>query len=277
MPKENDFDYSITFATYNQVEYTEKCINSMIENGEDLSRLAVVDNGSTDNSRDYLTSLPLGELVLNKSNLGCGTAWNQGALALQSEWTIIMNNDVIVSKNWINNMLSTANEHDIKVISPALIEGPLDYDFKSFASDASNIMCNRLRLGAKHAVCLAVHHSVWAEIGYFQAVPSLLGYEDTLFFHEVDKANIKAAITGSSWLHHFGSITQSAMKKERGMKEKDGLANRNNHLLLQQSWFNRKIDKLIKKRQNNQWLKEELNQFNMSLHGTRNNHKFKWH
>ena len=249
----------------------------MIENGEDLSRLAVVDNGSTDNSRDYLTSLPLGELVLNKSNLGCGTAWNQGALALQSEWTIIMNNDVIVSKNWINNMLSTANEHDIKVISPALIEGPLDYDFKSFASDASNIMCNRLRLGAKHAVCLAVHHSVWAEIGYFQAVPSLLGYEDTLFFHEVDKANIKAAITGSSWLHHFGSITQSAMKKERGMKEKDGLANRNNHLLLQQSWFNRKIDKLIKKRQNNQWLKEELNQFNMSLHGTRNNHKIKWH
>ena len=276
MSTENNFDYSITFATYNQVEYTEKCINSMLENNEDLSRLTVVDNGSSDHTRDYLASLPLGKLILNNSNLGCGTAWNQGALALQSEWTIIMNNDVIVSENWISNLLSIAIEHDIKVISPALIEGSLDYDFKSFALDASGRMRNRLRLGAKHAVCLAVHKSVWEEIGYFRAAPSLLGYEDTLFFHELDKANIKTAITGNSWVHHFGSITQSAMKKERGLKEKDSLARRNNHRLLQQNWFSRKIGKLKRKNKHRKWLKEEIRDHKISLHGIRKENQFIW-
>jgi len=53
----------------------------MIKNGDDLSRLAIVDNGSTDGTQEYLQSLPLGGLILNKSNLGCGVAWNQGTMA----------------------------------------------------------------------------------------------------------------------------------------------------------------------------------------------------
>ncbi|HIC40122.1 MAG TPA: glycosyltransferase [Piscirickettsiaceae bacterium] len=81
MPTSQDIDYSITFACYNSVEYTKKCIDSMIKNGDDLSRLAIVDNGSTDGTQEYLQSLPLGDLILNKSNLGCGVAWNQGTMA----------------------------------------------------------------------------------------------------------------------------------------------------------------------------------------------------
>ena len=121
-----------------------------------------------------------------------------------------------------------------------------------------------------------MHNSVWEEIGYFRATPKLLGYEDTLFFHELKKSKIQTAMTGRSWLHHFGSITQSAMKKERGMKSKDNLASRNNHRLLQQSWINRKLDKIKKKKRQENHLKSELSQFNMSLHGTRENEKFTW-
>ena len=51
-----------------------------------------------------------------------------------------------------------------------------------------------MRLGGHHAVCLAVHQSVWLEIGYFQPIPKLLGYEDTMFFNEVAKANIATGI-----------------------------------------------------------------------------------
>jgi hypothetical protein len=31
------------------------------------------------------------------------------------------------------------------------------------------------------------------------------------------ETKIPMGMTGKSWLHHFGSITQSAMKKERGI------------------------------------------------------------
>jgi len=272
----NKSDYVVTFACYNQVEYTRQCIESMVRQGDDLSRLVVVDNGSTDDTRDYLQSLSLGGLILNSANLGCGVAWNQGALALQSEWTIIMNNDVLVSSGWIENLIGSAEKNNLKVISPALIEGELDYDFSAFAQNASSLMNNSLRQGGRHAVCLAVHQSVWMEVGYFQPVPKLLGYEDTLFFHELDKADIATGITGASWLHHFGSITQTAMKKERGLSEKDGLGYRYNYRLLQQSWLQRKLNKMRRKQLHKSWRETELAQFGITMHGLRVNNDFRW-
>ncbi|MCF6253002.1 MAG: glycosyltransferase [Methylococcaceae bacterium] len=272
----NPFKYAITFACYNQVDYTRQCINSMILSGEDLSRVVVIDNGSTDETRSYLKTLPLGNIIFNKTNLGCGTAWNQGALELQAEWTIIMNNDVIVSPGWIDNLISTAEMNSLKVISPALIEGPLDYDFQAFASESSTKMDNCLRVGARHAVCLAIHKSVWMDVGYFQPIPKLLGYEDTMFFHELDKAGIDTGITGSSWLHHYGSITQSAIKQERGLAEKDGLGYRYNYRLLQQSWLERKLKKIKRKKQESSWRSKELHQFGMTIHGLRINNNFDW-
>jgi GT2 family glycosyltransferase len=248
----------------------------MVAHGTPLDRLVVVDNQSTDSTRDYLMTLPLGGRIFNQHNLGCGTAWNQGALALQSEWSIIMNNDVLVSPLWIENLIGTAERLNLKVISPALIEGVLDYDFDTFSLEASQTMKNVNRIGSKHAVCLAIHESVWMDVGYFQPVPKLLGYEDTLFFHELNKAGIQTTITGASWLHHYGSITQTAMKLERGLKEKDGLGYRYNYKLLQQSWLTRKLAKQASKKQTALARKAEVKQYGMSVHGLRQDGQFVW-
>lgn len=269
-------DFVVTFACYNQVEYTRLCIDSMLKNGFDMQRLVVVDNASTDQTRTYLETLPLGGRIFNKANLGCGVAWNQGALALQAEWTIVMNNDVIVSAGWIESLIHAAEQNGLKVVSPSLIEGDFDYDFELFARNSSEKMRDALRLGDRHAVCLAVHESVWRDIGYFQPIPKLLGYEDTMFFHECDKSGIPTGITGASWLHHFGSITQTAMKLERGLSAKDGLANRYNYRLLQQSWMERKLKKIQRIRQKDIWCRDEVSRYGMSMHGLRKNSEFTW-
>ncbi len=235
--------YSITFACYNSVKYTKLCIDSMVKHGTPLNRLIVVDNGSTDETRSYLESLDLGGKIFNRQNLGCGVAWNQGALAQQAEWSIIMNNDVLVSHQWIESLIGVAEEKGLKIISPALIEGPNDYDFNQFSIEASSRMGQVLRINHPHAVCLAVHRSVWMDIGYFQAMPKLWGYEDTMFFHAAKNQKIPMGITGRSWLHHFGSITQSEMKKERGLSERQGLGGRHNYRYLNQSWLARKLNK----------------------------------
>jgi hypothetical protein len=132
------------------------------------------------------------------------------------------------------------------------------------------------RIGAKHAVCLAIHESVWLDVGYFQPVPKLLGYEDTLFFNELSKSKIQTAMTGASWLHHYGSITQTAMKLERGMKAKDGLQNRYNYKLLNQNWLERKLNKAKRKKQEQSWRNHELDMYGMSIHGLREESNFKW-
>ena len=151
----NKSSYAITFACHNQVEYTRQCIESMVRHGTPLDRLIVVDNASRDATREYLQTLPLGGRIYNADNLGCGVAWNQGALAMQAEWTIVMNNDVLVSANWIDKLLGAAVRLNVAVISPALIEGKLSYDFDAFANEASQSMKLAVRHGWSHAVCLA--------------------------------------------------------------------------------------------------------------------------
>jgi GT2 family glycosyltransferase len=272
----NPLKYAVTFACYNQADYTRQCVESMIKHGLDLSRLVIVDNFSTDNTREYLQTLPLGGLILNAANLGCGVAWNQGALALQAEWTIVMNNDVLVSANWLENLITVAEQNQLKIISPSLIEGSLDYDFTAFADQASAKMQTALRLGGRHAVCLAIHNSVWQEIGYFQPIPKLLGYEDTLFFYEVEKAGIPCAITGASWLHHYGSVTLTAMKLERGLSANQGLGYRYNYRLLNQHWLTRKLKKMQSLRLAGQWRDDEFSRYAMTMHGVRDNGEFNW-
>lgn len=269
-------DYSITFACYNQVDYTRQCVDSLVRHGVDLGRVAVVDNASTDGTAEYLASLPLGAHVANKANLGCGVAWNQGALAFQSEWTVVMNNDVVVTAGWLESLVEAARRLDVPVISPALVEGALDYDIEAFASKASSKMRDAARIGGRHAVCMCVHRSVWDKVGYFAAMPALWGYEDTLFFHHLDRAGIRTAITGASWLHHFGSITVTALKQERGLSRDQGLGARDNYRLLGKSMFERKWDKFRQRLQERRWREEELARFGMTLHGERANGGFSW-
>lgn len=147
----NKSSYAITFACHNQVDYKRQCVESMVRHGTPLDRLIVVDNASRDATREYLQSLPLGGCIYNADNPGCGVAWNQGALAMQAEWTIVMNNDVLVSANWIDNLLGAAIRHNVAVISPALIEGKLSYDFDAFANQASQSMKLAVRFGCSHA------------------------------------------------------------------------------------------------------------------------------
>ncbi len=270
-------NYSITFACLNQSSYTKKCIESLIATDVDLTRVVVVDNGSTDATREVISSYPEIHLISNKANLGCGVAWNQGVLLLQTEWTIVMNNDVILGPGWLEGLFSAAREHQLKIVSPAMIEGSDDYRVSEKLHSNSITARNIIRYGGKHAVCMLIHDSVWMKIGFFRSVPSLWGYEDTLFFDEIEKNKIPTAITGASWIHHYGSVTQTELRNARGISSKEGLGDRKNFKLLGKSWLKRKLTKMQRTRQRRDHESNEIDAVGFSLHGTKQAEKdFQW-
>ena len=234
--------YTITFACYNQLDYTKQFIASLDREEVDFSRIVAVDNGSTDGTREWLTQQGFGAVVLNDRNLGCGAAWNQGALAIQSKWTVVMNNDVVCAKGWLRNLLTAAEANQLHIASPAMVEGELNYDFDVWAKDAQTKMTGYVRQGAPHAVCMAIRDDVWSEIGYFMPVPKLLGYEDAIFFQRALEAKLKTGTCADSWLHHYGMTTQKALKLEMKLDQHDSLGNRNlMRLYMSQSWVARKL------------------------------------
>ena len=241
-------EYTITFACYNQLDYTKQFIASLDRDEVDFSRIVAVDNGSTDGTRDWLREQGFGAVILNNRNLGCGAAWNQGALAIQSKWTVVMNNDVVCAKGWLRNLLASAEANQLHIASPAMVEGELNYDFAHWAQEAEAKMQGYVRKNAPHAVCMAIREDVWAEIGYFMPVPKLLGYEDGIFFQRATEAGLNTGTTADSWLHHYGMTTQKALKLEMKLDQRDSLGNRNlMRLYMAQSWFARKLSRHLRR------------------------------
>lgn len=270
-------DYTITFACYNQLDYTKQFIASLDREEVDFSRIVAVDNGSTDGTREWLQLQGFGHVILNNRNLGCGAAWNQGALAIQSKWTVVMNNDVVCAKGWLSNLLASAERHQLQIASPAMVEGELDYDLEAWSQDASQKMHGYCRVGAPHAVCMAIREDVWDEIGYFMPVPKLLGYEDGIFFQRARENNIKTGTIGNAWLHHYGMTTQKALKLEKKLEEKDSLGNRNlMKLYMHQTWLERKLAKIEKKKHIESAKSKELQQFGMTVHALNFNEAERW-
>jgi GT2 family glycosyltransferase len=270
-------NYTVTFVCYNQLDYTKQFIASLDPSEVDFSRIVAVDNGSTDGTREWLPQQGFGAVVLNDRNLGCGAAWNQGALTIQSKWTVVMNNDVICAKGWLRNMLEAAESNDLQVASPAIIENELDYDLAEWAQNAQEIMHGYIRKGAQHAVCMAIRDDVWENIGYFMPVPKLLGYEDRIFFHHAKEAGLKTGTCANSWLHHFGMTTQKAVKLDLQMEENQDLGNRRlmkRHL--HQSWIFRKLAAYAKERFLTKCVSDELALFGRTVHAVRSNEHFEW-
>ncbi len=77
-------------------------------------------------------------------------------------------------------------------------------------------------------------------------------------------------------MHHFGSVTQSAMKKEMRIAANKGLGARNNKNLLNQTWLERKWLKARRNALLRKWRREELADFGMTMHGVRENDVFRW-
>lgn len=270
-------NYTITFACYNQLDYTKQFIASLDREEIDFSRIVAVDNGSTDGTREWLGQQGFGAVVLNDRNLGCGAAWNQGALAIQSKWTVVMNNDVICAKGWLRNLLSSADENQLQIASPAMVEGKLDYDFEALVHKAKDCMKGYVRQGSPHAVCMAIREDVWSEIGYFMPVPKLLGYEDAIFFLRAREAGLITGACADSWLHHYGQVTQNAMRLEKKLKEREGLGNRNlMRLYMAQSWIARKFSRYQRRQMLKDALTYELNAYGMSVHVLRRESENNW-
>ena len=210
-------DYSIAIPVFNQLAYTRQCLDSLRRSGIADARIAVVNNGSADGTREFLDAQPGLKVIHNAENRGCGFAWTQGAQAIAAEWVAVINNDVVMPAQWLENLIAFATTHRVDIASPAMCEGELDYDLQAYADQFMARMAHVWRRGFAYGVCFMVHRRVFDSIGFFDGDFRLGGYEDDEFFRRARRAGFTLGITGGSYLHHFGSVTQKSIKA--GLKQ----------------------------------------------------------
>ncbi|MEP7056489.1 MAG: glycosyltransferase [Caldimonas sp.] len=256
--------YTVVIPVLNQLHYTQQCVQSLLAHGVPAESVLIIDNGSTDATPQWLATQPQIRSVRNPVNLGCGGAWTQGALLAQSDWVVLLNNDIVCAHDFIGAQIDAAERLGLDVVSPALVEIDLDYDLAAFSAGFVAKMGATLRPGWFHGVCFSVRRRVFEQIGFPDTDRLLFGREDAEFRARCLRAGLKVGTVGAALMHHFGSITQQAMKREQRVAKFGD--HRYFYAKLGLGWFGRQQAKFARKAQAAQWVRAERAASGLTLH-----------
>ena len=125
---------SLVIPVYNQLVHTMQCLESILRLPDKGDEIIVVDNASTDGTPDYLKNVGV-TVISNATNLGCAKAWNQGIRASRGAVVGILSNDIVLTPGWLPSLLRFMEQSEHGIVSPAMREGPLDYELDRYAAE----------------------------------------------------------------------------------------------------------------------------------------------
>ena len=96
---------TVVIPNYNGIKYMEDCLTFLSRCKETEFATIVVDNGSSDGSRELVAEkFPWVELIANEENLGFCKAVNQGIRASRTPYVLLLNNDTVVDDRFVANL-----------------------------------------------------------------------------------------------------------------------------------------------------------------------------
>lgn len=121
--KNSKIELSIIIVNYNTGKFLEKCVSSIVRNTNNLKNPAceiiIVDNNSTDRSAEFKRPF---RLIKNKDNLGFSKANNQGIIASNGGYILLLNPDTEIIGGAIAQLLEFSKQKEnAGVVVPQLL------------------------------------------------------------------------------------------------------------------------------------------------------------
>lgn len=211
---------SIIVLTYNQLALTKQCLESIWKHtNNDCIEVIVIDNGSHDGTRDYLKQITSIKAIFNKTNEGFAKACNQGLEVASGDNILFLNNDTIVTNQWLEPMIKLLYQDDkIGMVGPVsnYVSGPqqvpVNYTNVEEIEDFSRLYCLQQRGRSKAVLrlvgfCLLVKKKVLDEVGGFDERFVGGSFEDDDLSLRVLQAGYQLKIALDSFVHHHGHTT----------------------------------------------------------------------
>jgi GT2 family glycosyltransferase len=233
VPPEPWFDAAAPAATAsvivlccNELEYTKRCLDSVLRHTRRPYELVLVDNGSTDGTSAYLEEVrarpgPERVAVLrNEENVGFPAGCNQALAVARGRYLVFLNNDAVVTAGWLEG-LTTWAEHDrphVGLVGPVTnrasppqqVEAAYATgdDLDAFAARRRREFAGRaLEFPRLSGFCLLARREVLAQVGGFDERFGKGFFDDDDLSLRVRRAGYKLLIAQDVFVHHFGSRT----------------------------------------------------------------------
>lgn len=222
--QKNKYLVSIVMLTYNQLDDTKLCVESLFKHTTDVNyELIFVDNGSTkDDTISYLDGLKKEhkniKTIYNKENLGFACANNQGIELAEGDYVLLLNNDVILTDGWLSRMIQIAeSDSKIGVVAPCTnhASGRQVVTFAGTEEDDEGIQKfaketllkkagNWISVSRIIGFCMLIKREVLFKVGVLDEMFGPGGYEDYDYCMRVKHENFDIVIALDTFIFHIG-------------------------------------------------------------------------
>ena len=217
---------SIVVLCYNQLDYTKKCVQSILkQTAYPNYELVLVDNASVDETAGYLKEIEaLHEnikVVLNTTNRGFAGGNNDGIRASTGEYIVLLNNDTVVTRGWLTGMVKRflAGEKKIGIVGPvtnsigneAMVRvgytGLENMPAAAYAYTAGHMGMTYPHDGVLAMFCVMFPRKLTDEIGLLDEHYGIGMFEDDDYSIAAQRAGYENLLVEDVFIHHFGSVS----------------------------------------------------------------------
>ena len=213
---------SVIIVNYNGKTLLEQCLESLFKVNYDNFEVILVDNNSTDKTVEFVTKkYPLIILIKLDSNKGFAEPNNMGAKIAKGKYLLFLNNDTVVTPNFISEMIKVVeNNKKIAICQSLLLQSDGSIDSSGDFIDGLGVVFsskeipNKIqKISSAKGASLLIRKQTFTDLG---------GFDKKFFatFEDVDLGwrtwilGYDVVIAPKSIVYHLGGQTISKIKPE---------------------------------------------------------------
>jgi len=212
---------SIIILTYNNLIYNQICVDSIRNyTKEDTYEIIIVDNNSSDGTREWLKDQKNMKVILNGENVGFPKGCNMGIAAAEKENDILLlNNDTVVTPRWMDNLKTCLYSKDEIGAVAAITNNCSNYqavsvpysdmkDMLPFANENNSSNPEKWEEKSRLvAFCMLIKRTVLNMVGIIDERFTPGNFEDDDLSMRIIESGYKLMLCNDCFIHHFGSAS----------------------------------------------------------------------
>jgi GT2 family glycosyltransferase len=214
---------SIVVVSFDSLVFTRMCVEAVLANTEAPPfELIVVDNASSDGSREYLAELASRDarvsLLANEENAGFPAACNRGLAVARGEHLVLLNSDTIVPPGWLAGLGAYLEDGRAALVGPVTnrigneAEVATEYEtygdfLRAAAARAASRRGETFEIPTLTMFCLAMRRDAWREIGPLDESFGIGTLEDDDYSMRARQSGLQLLCAEDVLVHHFGEAS----------------------------------------------------------------------
>tara|TARA_Y100000758_G_scaffold166518_1_gene118170 strand:+ start:94 stop:1092 length:999 start_codon:yes stop_codon:yes gene_type:complete len=213
---------SVIIVNYNGKKFLEKCLESLCKVNYENFEIIVVDNNSTDGSIELVTKNYTSIILLKlNSNKGFAEPNNIGAKIANGKYLLFLNNDTIVTPNFISEMVQVIeNDKKIAICQSLLLKPDESVDSSGDFIDHLGVVYNSTKktdeireISSARGASMLIRKDVFDILEGFDE-KFYVSFEDVDLGWRTWMIGYKVILTPKSIVYHVGGQTIKSKKPE---------------------------------------------------------------